>query len=94
MHFISNVFLCFQIDKIFKDEATEEKGERARMVSFILLPNIEHHVGKTSSLVALPCYILPCFNCLVGLAYMKFKKLKNTFQSCGLKNVICRGKLN
>uniref|UniRef100_M1ACH3 Chaperonin containing t-complex protein 1, beta subunit, tcpb n=1 Tax=Solanum tuberosum TaxID=4113 RepID=M1ACH3_SOLTU len=26
---------CSQIDKLFKDEATEEKGERARMASFI-----------------------------------------------------------
>ncbi|KAG5609476.1 hypothetical protein H5410_020757, partial [Solanum commersonii] len=31
---ISNFFLM-AIDKLFKDEATEEKGERARMASFI-----------------------------------------------------------
>lgn len=39
---INNFFTfgAFQVERLFKDEATEEKGERARMVSPILFSTI------------------------------------------------------
>lgn len=30
------LYFSFQIERLLKDEATEEKGERARMVSMVL----------------------------------------------------------